>query len=405
MRESHYLGSIGLIGESLRYVAEIDERWVALVGWCGAAFKCSVRDRWIGWPEVIQFQRLRFISNNARFLVLPGVQMPNLASRVLGLNVRRLSADWERTYGHSVVIAETFVDPRRFRGTCYRAAGWIALGETKGFARSAGKWVAHGEPKLVFVRPLVKGAVSRLSDPSPMAEAHPKVMAMKLDGRRTEQLIRVLMRLPDARDAHGIRHQSTCILAIAVCAVLGGARSYEAIAEWAGRLNQNHRRRLDCRMNRSTGKRDVPSESAIRRYLQSIDVEAVDAALGQWLMSLCRNESPAVAIDGKTLRGSGREGNKVHLLSAVVHGTGVTVAQRKVGEKSNEIPAAPVLLEKMDLRGKVVTGDAMHTQKEFARFLVEDKKADYVLTVKENQPTLKKDIEEMFEIGSIPPSA
>lgn len=405
MRAHHYLGSVGLIGESLRYVAEVDGRWVALIGWCGAAFKCAARDVWIGWPEVIQWQRLALVANNARFLILPGVEVPNLASRILGLNVRRLAEDWERAHGHRVVLAETFVDPERFRATCYRAAGWIPLGTTRGFGRSAGKWIVHGHPKLVLVRPLMRDAVNQLRDLNQDPVTHAKVVRMKLDGRRTDQLMKVLRQLPDVRSRRGIRHRATNILAIAVCATLSGARSYQSIYEWGTRLHQSQRRRLGCRMNPRTRRLDVPSEKTIRLFLQTADVERLDRSLGEWLAGLSREPAEAIAIDGKVLRGSGREGKQVQLLSGVVHGTGVTIAQRRVLDKNNETVEAPALFEGKDIRGTVITGDALHTTREFARFLVEDKGADYVLPVKNNQPTLRNDVEQLFEGVSIPPSA
>ena len=101
LQAHHYLGFHALMGESLRYVAEWEGRWVALLAWSSAALKCGVRDRWIGWAGVLQFQRLHLIANSSRFLMLAG-GVRDLASRVLGLNVRRLSGDWQRVYGHPV---------------------------------------------------------------------------------------------------------------------------------------------------------------------------------------------------------------------------------------------------------------------------------------------------------------
>lgn len=123
MAEHHYLGFRGLVGESLYYVACIDDEWVALLGWAAAAWMCRPRDRWIGWTRPQQWARLRYIVNNARFLILPDVHIPNLASKTLALNTRRLSSNWQAVYGHAVLVAETFVDPGRFAGTSYRAQG------------------------------------------------------------------------------------------------------------------------------------------------------------------------------------------------------------------------------------------------------------------------------------------
>ncbi len=404
LRQHHYLGFRGWVGESLRYVAEQQGRWIALLGWCAAALKCQARDRWIGWPEVVKWQRLRLVVNNARFLILPGPRVANLASRVLSLNLKRLSADWQVVHGHAVFLAETFVDPRRFAGTCYRAAGWLELGPTRGYRRRAGRYEAHGEPKIVWVRPLVRQAAQRLCTLGGEAMVQSPPRPMRLSAAKAEELLRVLMRLPDPRQRRGRRHDQMSILAVAICAVLCGARSYVAMGEWAQRCHQNLLRRLGCRRD-AGGRYVAPSEPTIRRQLQSIDAEQVDRALSGWYASLAGSEGQAVAIDGKTLRGARRaNGSQVHLLSAVLHGVGVTLGQCEVAEKSNEIPAARVLLEGLELRGRVVTADALHTQQELARWLVEEKGADYLFTVKDNQPTLRQDIAAGFEPVAFPPS-
>ncbi len=127
MATHHYLGFRHLVGESIRYLAILDGQWVALLAWCSAAYKCGSRDAWIGWNEQQRHQRLKFITNNSRFLILPGINIPNLASRVLALNLKRLSSDWLQVYEHPVIMAETFIDHSRFKGTSYKAAGFIAL--------------------------------------------------------------------------------------------------------------------------------------------------------------------------------------------------------------------------------------------------------------------------------------
>ena len=161
MGAHHYLPFRGLVGRSVRHVAVLGEHWLALVGWHAGAFKLRARDRWIGWLPEQQFRRLHLIANNARFLILPECAAANLASRVLGLSLRRLSGDFRAMHGHPILIAETFVDPARFTGACYRAANWQALGHTRGFARKPGTpatWVPHGRPKEVLVYPLARDA-------------------------------------------------------------------------------------------------------------------------------------------------------------------------------------------------------------------------------------------------------
>ncbi len=111
MATHHYLGFRGFVGESLWYVACVDTDWVALVGWAAAAWMVQARDQWIGWSRPQQWARLTFVVNNARFLILPDVHLPNLASKTLAQTTQRLSADWAAVYGHPVLVAETFVDP------------------------------------------------------------------------------------------------------------------------------------------------------------------------------------------------------------------------------------------------------------------------------------------------------
>jgi len=119
MNAHHYLGFRPIVGQSLCYVATCGEQWVALLGWGAAALKCGPRDAWIGWTPALKFHRLHLMANNVRFLILPEWHRPNLASHVLALNLQRLSPDWERYYGHPLLLVETFVDAARFRGTCF----------------------------------------------------------------------------------------------------------------------------------------------------------------------------------------------------------------------------------------------------------------------------------------------
>jgi hypothetical protein len=132
----HYLKNSNAVGRVLRYVAEYRGQWVALLVFSSAAFYIKVRDRWLHWSPHQLKERRHLIAQNARFLVLasPG-QWPNLASRVLKLAWERLPQDWQEHFGYPVQVVETFVDPQRFRGTCYKTAGWQQLGPTQGFQR------------------------------------------------------------------------------------------------------------------------------------------------------------------------------------------------------------------------------------------------------------------------------
>lgn len=414
MRARHYLGLGQLVGESLKYVAVVDGQWLALLGWASAAYKCGPRDRWIGWSPEQRGRRRRFVANNARFLLLGEERVPNLASRVLALNTRRLSADWETIFGHPVLVAESFVDPARFAGTCYRAAGWLELGHTLGYGRNAGRYHYHGQAKTVWVRPLHRRAQRWLSAPfdppalqerggSAMAATLADIHALKLEGR--DGLFARLHALPDVRKARGIRHNLASVLAVAIGAVVCGARSFVAIGEWSQQLSPEMRRRLHCRRHPETGEYQSPSEATLRRTLQGMDAEALDRTLNEWVARQYRGMGPGsgIAVDGKVLRGArNADGRQVHVFAAILHGQGVVLSQRQIPDKTNEIPEFRPLLEGLDLRGKTVTADAMHAQVEHARFLVEEKQADYVFTVKDNQPTLLGDIQTLDDSSFSP---
>ena len=414
VRERHYLGLGQLVGESLKYVAVVDGQWVALLGWASAAYKCGPRDRWIGWSPEQRGRRRRLVANNARFLLLGEERVPNLASRVLALNTRRLSADWDAIFGHPVLVAESFVDPARFAGTCYRAAGWLELGRTLGYGRNAGRYHYHGQEKTVWVRPLHRRAQRWLSAPfdppalqqrggTAMAATLADINALKLEGR--DGLFARLHALPEVRKARGIRHHLASVLAVAIGAVVCGARSFVAIGEWSQQLSPEMRRRLHCRRHPETGEYQSPSEATLRRTLQGMDAEALDRTLGEWVARQYRGMGPGsgIAVDGKVLRGArDADGRQVHVFAAILHGQGVVLSQRQIPDKTNEIPEFRPLLEPLDLQGKTVTADAMHAQVEHARFLVEEKQADYVFTVKDNQPTLLQDIQTLDDSSFSP---
>lgn len=393
IRAHHYLGLHHLVGETIYHVAEVDGHWVALLGWCSAALKVTARDRWIGWTPQQKQRRLKYVAQNGRFLLLTGAQeVPNLASRVLAMSVRRLADDWRTVHGHPVVLAETFVDGARFAGTCYRAAGWIEVGQTEGYAKNNMQYAEHGQPKQVLLRPLFRGGEAWLREPfdAPvLAEQGGRVDLNRIPIEGKGGLLAALARVPDQRDPHGKRHSLVFILAVAACAVLAGMRGYRQVADFAQGLPVEALRRLGARPQASTGQLRPPSEPTIRRTMNRIDIQAFERELGAFQKRI--GLTAAVALDGKTLRGSGQdEHTPQHLLAAVAHSTSATLAQVAVGEKTNEIPEALRLLAPLDLRATVVTADAMHTQAETARFLVEDKGADYVFTVKDNQKTMRR---------------
>ena len=128
----HPLGYVRPVGEHLKYLVYATGRPIACLAWSSAPRHLGARDRFIGWSAEARRQNIRFLAYNPRYLIVPWVHVPHLASHILGQMARRLAGDWERVYGHPIYFLETFVDPERYRGTCYRAANWVVLGRTTG---------------------------------------------------------------------------------------------------------------------------------------------------------------------------------------------------------------------------------------------------------------------------------
>lgn len=132
IEQYHYMGHVQPVGENLKFLVYAQGRPIACLAWSSAPRHLASRDRFIGWSKEARRQNIRFLAYNLRFLLLPWVSVPHAASHILARMARRLSAEWQRVYGHPLLFLETFIDPTRFRGTCYRAANWILLGSTTG---------------------------------------------------------------------------------------------------------------------------------------------------------------------------------------------------------------------------------------------------------------------------------
>lgn len=163
LHQHHYLGYSQPVGEHLKYMIYAQGRPVACVAWCSAPRHLGSRDRFIGWGVQARLHNIRLLAYNTRFLILPWVTVPHLASHILGLMARRLSADWQAVYGHPIYFLETFIDPHRFRGTCYRAANWTVMGVTTGRGKDAPTHQANRSIKEVLGYALVKDFRQRLS--------------------------------------------------------------------------------------------------------------------------------------------------------------------------------------------------------------------------------------------------
>jgi hypothetical protein len=328
MRQHHYLGALPKISETLWYVVTWRDEWVALLSFSASALKCAARDRWIGWNFRHRYHRLKLIVNNSRFLILAPGRTPNLGSRVLALCQRRLAGDWEATFGHGVVLLETFVDPQRFRGTVYRAANWVYVGNTKGFHRTRlGYSATPQSPKMVFVQPLRADARPLLSQavlPPPFQIGGSTLV---LTAAQMQSLPTFFREIPDPRRAQGRRHRLSTVLALAAGAVLCGMRGYRAIADWAQGLGPKARERFGCR--REKGRYIVPSESILRNVLIRVEPTHLDRALRRWNEAYA-GEDESLAIDGKTMcKALDEQGHPTHVMSVVGHQTQTCYTQKK----------------------------------------------------------------------------
>lgn len=169
LQQHHYLGYSQPVGEHLKYLVFARGRPIACVAWSSAPRHLGSRDRFIGWGAQARLANIRLLAYNTRFLILPWVRVPHLASHILGRMARRLSADWQQLYAHPIYFVETFIDPRRFAGTCYRAANWTVMGQTTGRGKDAPTRAVNRSIKQVLGYALVKDFRQRLSLPDPMA--------------------------------------------------------------------------------------------------------------------------------------------------------------------------------------------------------------------------------------------
>lgn len=403
LSEHHYLKSAQFVGEQLRYVADIKGQWAALLVWSAAAYQLAPREQWIGWSVEQKRRRLALVANNSRFLILPGIDCPNLATRILGLCLGRLSADWQTQYGHAILVVESFVDSQLFRGTCYKAQGWSRLGQTKGFERCGQDYyTAHHRPKELWMKELVRGARALLAAPSlPVAlrDVEEKVIpSCRTPIKELRTLYEIMQMVPDWRGRKGRDYQLAGLLSIIVLATLCGVvRGQRDLAAFAATLSQAQLRALRSYKGRD-GRYHSPKETTFFRILSGLPTDCFERALLAWerrcLGAGAASTDTLLAIDGKALRGSTphtEDEKKAQLVSAFRVQSGRTLGTVLVEQKTNEIPAARELLKKTGaIDGHLVMLDALHTNAETARQIVQECGADYLLPLKGNQETLRE---------------
>lgn len=411
MEEHHYLHTHRLVGEQLCYVATYRGQWLGLSSWCACARHLKHRDTFIGWnPEQCRSRRA-LVANNARFLILPGLHLPNLASRFMKLVLQRLSSDWQERFKHPIAMVETFVDPEQFRGTTYQCSGWSQLGLTQGYGRQAKDYyIEHEQPKQLWVKSLVKNAAKKLRTQTlPEAWA---VVESKVKPRCTAKSAELktltdhLARIPEYRSSHALGYPLTGMLTlIAVSVFCGVVRGKKDLAAFAKTLSQSQLRALRFRRDLKTGRIRCPGVTTFFRILNEVDELALELALLAWQdQVLGPVQDQIIAIDGKVLRHS--QGGE--LVSAIGAESGRWLGTVRTPDKTNEIIAARTLLERLnqrlDLSGKVVVLDALHTNQETARLIVQELGADYLFTVKANQEALHTTVHGLLAARVFSPS-
>jgi len=438
LQQQHYLRNATAVGRVLRYVAEYRGRWVAILTFSSAALHLKPRDRFLQWSARQVRERRHLIAQNSRFLVLASTgRWPNLASRVLKLACARLKEDWPQQFGTPVLLVETFVDPQRFHGTCYRAANWQALGPTRGFARRGQDYYLDKKhPKELWVCRLGRGALEQLRAPV-LAEAlqdagRPLPPPVPVPTAQMSSLATFLrQRVTDPRDPHGVRHPLAGTIGIATLAVAAGCQGPHAIAEFAQSLNHGQRRHLGCRPTPGKPRQcDVPCERTFRRLLAQIDSDQLRQAYAQWMAVLDPEAVQVLHLDGKVLRNADPASARLEkeptlAQAATVIDTPVeqqkpkaekaltlvnfqTPEQRLVDQiavprDTNEEAAVAAHLPKMDLAGVLVIADAAHTVKANCWHLTQEQGAEYLFFLKGNQPQAFAKARQLLP-GDIPPS-
>ncbi|MBM3748322.1 MAG: ISAs1 family transposase [Acidobacteria bacterium] len=395
--QHHYLGSLKPVGERLHYaVTDAHGHWLGVLVFCAAARRLRPRDQWIGWSDEQRRRRLPLVVNNARFLLLPDQTFPNLASKTLHLVLARLSDDWLARYAHPVLVVETFVDPEQFCGTLYTASGWQELGPTDGCGRHARDYyVRHDRPKRLFCRELFPNARRSLQ----AEHLRPALAAVEAKApprptqtaRQWRSLIEHFQAVPDYRARIGFYPLYSLLAVVAAAHLADAPRGQKDLAAFAARLSQRQRRTLGFRKDRHSGRYPAPSQPTFCRLYAQVDARAVEAAVLEFQRQLRGPPPPEdlIVLDGKQPRHTGGQ----RVLTAVTVPSQHYLGSAMVAGKTNEIPVARELFPRLELDGRVVSLDALHTQADTARALVLEHGADYLLTVKANQAAVKENIE------------
>lgn len=390
LEAEHFLGSFRPVGHSLAQVILEDGQSVALVQWAACAYHLKDREAWIGWDAQACAQRRNLIINNVRFLVRAAARRPNLASKALAEAIKAIGAQWRERFGYEPLLAETFTDPESHAGTCYKAAGWTPLGLTGGNSRQRAEfYVPNERPKKLWVKPLRPDARARLcaaglAPEHAAGETAGKGAPLPVTAGQLRPLVLALRAVPDPRRSNRF-HPLAAMLCCVCVGLLCGAGNLNAMLRAAGRLTQAQRRQIGLRRRRGSASTEIPGYETFRLLLMRLDIETLGCVLSAWLGEH-RGTLPAhLALDGKRIRE--HLGTIVTLCDIQEQ---VPVAVRATIEKGGEQSASRALLrsEEVHLLESTLSLDALYANPENARLIVQEKGGDYLISLKENQPTL-----------------
>jgi hypothetical protein len=393
LSEKHYIGKAKPTGDFLRQVAVVDGQWVGLLAWGAGCYALKDRDQWIGWSRTQRAERQKLIVQNRRFLLLgERGEHPNLASQILGAATRSLPEQWEERFGYRPLLAETFTDIEQFAGTCYKAAGWEPVGMSKGYGRHRADFFVHHErPKKLWLKALSEEARERLCGAQVPAAQQPGAHSnahgvLPFEQPQCRSLMETLQQMDDPR-ASNTQFRIGSVLSIVAMALLSGCRDLSAIHRFGQRLTQKQRALIGLPRKRGSRFYKIPCYSVYYRLLAALDLDRFAELLSDWLSAQSGSLPAALAMDGKMIR------DVIGLVSLVDQETGVPVAMGPMSQKEGEGQRCEMkVAEKLvgqgpPLDGKVLTADALHTQKATAAAVVEQG-GDYLFQIKGNRQKL-----------------
>lgn len=402
----HYLKGLKTVGERLFYaIVDEDGDWLGVAVFMAAARRLRHRDEWIGWTDEQRRRRLSLVVNNSRFLLLPHKTVPNLGSAALKLLCGTLGEDWMEHYGHPVLAVETFVDPDLFSGTVYTAAGWIELGLTNGNGRvSRDFYERHDRPKRLFVRELQRNArrslqADKLKPSLAMVEAKSGPRWTRSDDELASLKERFKQEVPDYHTKRCLYPVHALLTIMAAAHLSESPRGQKDYAKFAKSLSQSQRRAVGINRRPGSGRYGAPDQSTFSRMMSRVDAGIVEKVLLEWQTQI-RGPAPGneiIAMDGKIPACGGGKNVVTAIASPSQYYLGCAITP----EKTNEITAVRELCAKIDIDGRDVSLDALHTQVETSHVIVENG-GHYFYTVKDNQPQLRARIEKKVEDPSTP---